>query len=167
MQNDLDLYPDDLAAEIDDWNDLIYATVNNGVYRAGFASTQTAYESAAYELFETLDKIDDQLSQTRYLTGDRFTEADLRLFPTLARFDVAYYSAFRCNLRRLADYQYLWPYAREIYQMAGVADTVRFDVYKRGYFSPSEKRNPLGIVPIGPANPEIDWQEPHGRDRLS
>lgn len=167
VENNLDLYPADLAADIDRWNELIYRTVNNGVYRAGFASTQTAYESAAYEVFDTLDKIDTQLGKTRFLTGDRFTEADLRLFPTLARFDVAYYSAFRCNLRRLADYQNLWPYAREIYQMNGVADTVRFDVYKRGYFSPSEKRNPLGIVPIGPANPEINWQEPHGRDRLS
>ena len=162
--NDLDLYPADLAADIDHWNDLIYNTVNNGVYRAGFASTQTAYETAAYKLFETLDLIDTQLGKTRYLTGDRFTEADVRLFPTLARFDVAYYSAFKCNLRRLTSYPNLWPYAREIYQMAGVADTVRFDLYKRGYFSPSEKRNPLGIVPIGPA--DIDWDEPHGRSTL-
>ncbi|MFK7803512.1 MAG: glutathione S-transferase family protein [Anaerolineae bacterium] len=163
VDSSIDLYPDELAADIDRWNNLIYATVNNGVYRAGFASSQEAYASAAYEVFETLDKIDAQLSQNRYLTGNRLTEADLRLFPTLARFDVAYYSAFKCNLRRLADYRHLWPYAREIYQMRGVADTVRFDVYKRGYFSPSKLRNPLGIVPIGPFEPESDWGEPHGR----
>ena len=135
-------------------------TVNNGVYRAGFASTQSAYETAAREVFDTLDRIDAHLGASSFLVGDRFTEADLRLFPTLARFDVAYHYAFRCNLRRLSDYRYLWPYARHIFQMPGVAETVKFDIYKRGYFSPSEKRNPLGIVPIGP---EIDWTEPHGR----
>lgn len=158
--NKFDLYPDELAADIDRWNELIYATVNNGVYRAGFASTQEAYESAAREVFATLDLIDEQLGKTHYLAGDRFTEADLRLFPTLARFDVAYYSAFKCNLRRLADYPNLWPYAKRIYQMDGVADTVRFDIYKRGYFSPSKQRNPFGIVPLGPKYPELDW---HGR----
>ncbi|MFT7584402.1 MAG: putative glutathione S-transferase [Cellvibrionaceae bacterium] len=166
VDNDLDLYPEGLAADIDRWNDLIYATVNNGVYRAGFASSQEAYASAAHGVFETLDLIDEQLSKTRYLTGDRLTEADLRLFPTLARFDVAYYSAFKCNLRRLADYRSLWPYAREIYQIKGVAETVRFDVYKRGYFSPSKQRNPLGIVPIGPIEPELEWGKMHGRKLL-
>ena len=156
-----DLYPTDLAVGIDAWNERIYATVNDGVYRAGFASTQQAYERAAREVFETLDAVDLQLSKTRYLTGSRFTEADLRLFPTLARFDVAYHYAFRCNLRKVSDYAYLWPYTREIYQMPGVSETVKFDIYKRGYFSPSEKRNPLGIVPIGPTIP--DWGEPAGR----
>lgn len=155
-----DLYPADLGAAIDGWNERIYRTVNNGVYRAGFASTQTAYQEAAAQVFETLDAIDGQLATTRYLTGDRFTEADLRLFPTLARFDVAYHYAFKCNLRRLTDYAHLWPYAREIYQMPGVAETVKFDIYKRGYHSANEKRNPLGIVPIGPL---VDWTEPHGR----
>ena len=159
-ESGIDLYPADLAAEIDQWNDLIYRTVNNGVYRAGFASTQEAYQTAAVQVFETLDLIETQLSKTRYLTGDRLTEADIRLFPTLARFDVAYNTAFKCNLKRLTDYPHLWPYAREMYQMMGVADTVRFDVYKRGYFSPNPKRNPLGIVPIGPV---VDWTEPHGR----
>lgn len=159
-----DLYPEDARAAIDGWNERIYATVNNGVYRAGFASTQEAYEEAAHEVFNTLDAIDAHLARQRYLAGDRFTEADLRLFPTLARFDVAYHYAFRCNLRRIADYTYLWPYAREIYQMPGVAGTVRFDIYKKGYFSKSEKRNPLGIVPIGPAlGTDIEWDEPHGR----
>lgn len=155
-----DLCPPELVDDIDRWNELIYRTVNNGVYRAGFASTQSAYETAAREVFDTLDRIDAHLAQTNFLVGDRFTEADLRLFPTLARFDVAYHYAFRCNLRRLSDYRHLWPYARRIYQMPGVTETVKFDIYKRGYFSPSEKRNPLGIVPIGP---EIDWTEPHGR----
>ncbi|MHA1554427.1 MAG: glutathione S-transferase family protein, partial [Alphaproteobacteria bacterium] len=156
-----DLYPDDLAGEIDRWNERIYRTVNNGVYRAGFASTQSAYEEAAQEVFDAFDAIDRQLGETRYLTGDQFTEADLRLFPTLVRFDVAYHYAFRCNLRKISDYAHLWPYARAIYQMPGVAQTVKFDIYKRGYFSPSEKRNPLGIVPIGPALP--DWDAPHER----
>lgn len=153
-ESDLDLYPQELATDIDRWNDLIYATVNNGVYRAGFAGSQEAYESAARGVFETLDLIDAQLAATRYLTDDRLTEADLRLFPTLARFDIAYFSAFKCNLRRLTDYPNLWPYAKRIYQIKGVADTVRFEIYKQGYFSPSPQRNPLGIVPIGP---KIDW----------
>ncbi len=156
-----ELRPPELADAIDAWNERIYNTVNNGVYRAGFARTQEAYDKAVYEVFETLDAIDAELAGSRYLTGDRFTEADLRLFPTLARFDVAYHYAFKCNLRRLCDYAHLWPYAREIYQMPGVAKTVTLDIYKRGYHSLSELRNPLGIVPAGPAG--IDWAEPHGR----
>jgi len=156
-----DLYTGDLAADIDAWNARIYGKVNNGVYRAGFASSQAAYEEAAREVFATLDAIDERLGEVRFLTGDRFTEADLRLFPTLARFDVAYHYAFRCNLRKLTDYPNLWPYARAIYQMPGVAETLRFDIYKRGYFSPSEKHNPLGIVPIGPELP--DWDVWPGR----
>ncbi len=155
-----DLYPEDLSNEIEDWNDLIYRMVNNGVYRAGFASTQNAYEKAALEVFETLDRVEAVLAEQRYLTGDRLTEADLRLFPTLARFDVAYYGAFKCNIRRLTDYRHLWPYAREVYQMPGIAETVNFDIYKRGYFSRSAKRNPLGIIPVGP---DIDWTDPHRR----
>ena len=151
-----DLYPDGLQGQIDEWNSLIYDTVNNGVYRAGFASTQEAYEKAARAVFATLDKIDAHLGEHAYLCGDAFTEADLRLFPTLARFDVAYHYAFRCNLWKLSDYSHLWPYARRIYHMPGVAETVHFDIYKRGYFSASEKRNPLGIIPIGPT---IDWDQ--------
>lgn len=149
-----ELYPDALTGQIDDWNALIYETVNNGVYRAGFASTQEAYEEAAYEVFATLDKIDAHLAENQFLCGDTFTEADVRLFPTLARFDVAYHYAFRCNLKKLSDYPHLWPYAKRIYHMPGIADTVRFDIYKKGYFSASEKRNPLGIIPIGPT---VDW----------
>ena len=150
----IDLYPEASAVEVDDWNALIYNSVNNGVYRAGFASTQEAYETAAVQVFTTLDRIEDQLSKTEYLCGGRITEADLRLFPTLARFDIAYHYAFRCNLHKISDYPHLWLYARKIYWMDGVADTVHFDIYKRGYFSASEKRNPLGIIPIGP---EVDW----------
>jgi putative glutathione S-transferase len=157
---EVDLYPAVLAGQVDQWNELIYSRVNNGVYRAGFASDQQAYEKAAWDVFEALDQIDLHLATNRYLCGDRFTEADVRLFPTLARFDVAYHYAFRCNLRKISDYAHLWPYAREIHQMPGVSDTVRFDIYKRGYFSKSEKRNPLGIIPIGP---ETDWSAPHGR----
>lgn len=149
-----DLYPEDLREEIDHWNERVYATVNNGVYRAGFARTQEAYDTAVREVFETLDAIEARLAGAEWLTGERFTEADLRLFPTLARFDVAYHYAFKCNIRRLVDYPALWTYARRIYAMPGVAGTVRFDVYKQGYFSPSESRNPLGIVPAGPL---VDW----------
>jgi putative glutathione S-transferase len=156
-----DLAPVALRDRIDSWNARIYAEVNNGVYRAGFARTQDAYDDAVTQLFATLDDIDAHLATHRYLCGDTFTEADLRLFPTLARFDVAYHYAFKCNIRRLMDYTHLWPYAREIYQMPGVAGTVAFDVYKTGYFSPSELRNPLGIVPAGPI---VDWDTPHGRN---
>lgn len=155
------LYPSSLADDIDRWNQMIYASVNNGVYRAGFASTQEAYEKAAHDVFEALDRIDEHLSSHRFLCGDTLTEADVRLFPTLARFDVAYHYAFRCNLKKLTDYANLWPYACALYQMLGVADTVRFEIYKQGYFSASEKRNPLGIVPIGPQI--ADWAAPHGR----
>lgn len=151
--------PDNVEA-ITRWNDLIYPTLNNGVYRAGFARTQGAYDKAVAEVFATLDQIENQVAQTRYLTGPALSEADIRLFPTLARFDVAYHSAFKCNLRRLIDYPNLWAYARDIYQTPGVAETVKFDVYRKGYHSPSELRNPLGIVPVGPQN---DWSAPHGR----
>ncbi|MEM9452207.1 MAG: glutathione S-transferase family protein [Cyanobacteria bacterium P01_E01_bin.6] len=155
-----DYRPAALHAEIDAWNQRIYETVNNGVYRAGFASTQAAYENAAIAVFDTLDAIEHQLGKTRYLTGDTLTEADWQLFPTLVRFDVAYYSAFKCNLKRLIDYPNLWGYARELYQMPGIAQTVRFDVYRKGYHSPSAQRNPHGIVPLGPF---IDWDTPHER----
>ncbi len=155
-----DLAPADLLQDIDHWNARIYTEVNNGVYKAGFARTQTAYDAAVTQLFATLDQIDARLDENRYIHGDRLTETDLRLFPTLARFDVAYHYAFKCNIRRLMDYPNLWPYAREIYQMPGVAYTVKPEIYKAGYFSPSELRNPLGIVPAGPM---IDWNMPHGR----
>ncbi len=154
------LYPAAKSQEIDDWNDLIYPRLNNGVYRAGFARTQDAYDEAVVEVFDTLDRLDAHLSSHRFLTGSNLTEADLRLFPTLARFDVAYHYAFKCNIRRLSDYTALWAYARDIYQTGTIADTVRFDIYKQGYFSPSELRNPLGIIPAGPL---IDWHGPAQR----
>ncbi|MDJ0640473.1 MAG: glutathione S-transferase C-terminal domain-containing protein [Paracoccaceae bacterium] len=149
-----DLYPEPLRDQIDAWNDRIYANVNNGVYRAGFARTQQAYDDAVVQVFETLDAIEDRLTGHDWLVDDAMTEADLRLFPTLARFDVAYHYAFKCNLRRLVDYPALWAYARQFYALPGVSETVRFEVYKQGYFSPSELRNPLGIVPKGPI---VDW----------
>ncbi len=149
-----DITPEPHLSEIDDWNALIYRTVNNGVYRAGFARTQEAYDAGVADVFATLDKIEDHLATRDWLVGTTLTEADIRLFPTLARFDVAYHYAFKCNIRRLVDYPNLWAYARRIYHLPGVADTVRFDIYKQGYFSPSELRNPLGIVPSGP---EINW----------
>lgn len=152
--NGPDLYPADLRNQIDAWNERIYPTLNNGVYRAGFARTQAAYNTAVVEVFETLDAIESQLQTTEYLAGGRFTEADIRLFPTLARFDVAYHYAFKCNIRRITDYPALWAYARRFYAMPGIAKTVRFEVYKNGYHSKSELRNPLGIIPAGP---DIDW----------
>lgn len=151
------LAPEDQRSEIDAWNELIHRTVNNGVYRAGFAETQAAYEDAARDVFATFDRIEARLADAPYLCGDAPTEADWRLLPTLVRFDVAYHGAFKCNLRRLIDYERLWDYARALYQTPGVAETVRFEIYKAGYYSPSPKRNPLGIVPIGP---DIDWSAP-------
>ena len=149
-----DFYPHHKRNEIDQWNEKIYRTVNNGVYRAGFSSSQSAYDTAVAELFETLDDIDTHLSNSSYLVGDSTTEADWRLFPTLARFDVAYFGAFKCNLKRITDYPKLWRYARELYRTPGIAETVKFDAYKNGYYSPSANRNPYGIVPIGPI---VNW----------
>jgi putative glutathione S-transferase len=154
-----DLAPEALRDEIDAWNARIHAGLNNGVYRAGFARTQEAYDRAVAEVFDTLDAIEVALGAGPHLCGESFTEADLRLFPTLARFDVAYHYAFRCNIRRLVDYPRLWDYARRIYHRPGIAATVDFDIYKRGYFSPSELRNPLGIVPAGPL---VDWSRDAG-----
>ncbi len=155
-----ELCPDDLRDDIERWNDLVYRNVNNGVYRAGFSMSQEAYDEAVREVFANLDQLEEHLADNRYLCGERFTEADIRLFPTLIRFDVAYFGAFKCNLRRLIDYPNLWAYTREIYQMPGVAETVDLDVYKRGYYSPSPQRNPHGIIPLGP---DIDPTLPHGR----
>jgi len=155
-----DYVPTELRPQIDAWNSRIYTMVNNGVYKAGFATTQAAYEEAVIPLFETLDILDNQLNCNRYLMGDRQTEADWRLFPTLIRFDTAYYGAFKCNLRRLTDYPNLWPYVRELYQVPGIAETVNFEIYRRGYYSLNKLRNPLGIVPV---LPDIDFSEPHDR----
>ncbi len=158
------LAPPDNLDQIDEWNAKIYPRLNNGVYRAGFARTQKAYEAGFHDVFAMLDEIETHLATNRYLCGDTLTEADLRLFPTLARFDVAYHYAFRCNLRRLIDYPNLWGYARDLYSRPEIAQTVKLDIYKTGYFSPSELRNPLGIVPLGP---DIDWSVPHDRHELT
>ncbi len=158
-----DLYPQALRAEIDALNERIYATVNNGVYRAGFATSQTAYNGAVGPLFETLEFLEDRLSSQRYLTGDRLTEADWRLWPTLVRFDLAYHGNFKCNLKRLVDYPNLWGYTRDLYQQPGIAETVNTDQIKRGYYS-IVAVNPTKIVPAGP---EIDFTAPHDRAQLS
>ncbi|MBV7408954.1 MULTISPECIES: glutathione S-transferase family protein [Roseobacteraceae] len=154
------LCPPEHEAEIDRWNTLIHTKINNGVYRAGFARTQEAYDNAVTDLFKTLDDLGSHLTDHTTLTGDTLTEADLRLFPTLARFDVAYHYAFKCNLAKLSDYPALWDYARALYALPGIAATVKPDIYKAGYFSPSELRNPLGIVPAGP---KVDWTHPPRR----
>jgi putative glutathione S-transferase len=158
---DLDLYPEALRAEIDSVNEWIYATVNNGVYRCGFATTQTAYDDAFDALFASLDRIEQLLAERRYVAGDRITEADWRLFTTLVRFDAVYVGHFKCNLRRMVDYPRMWAYARELYQHDGVAETVDFDHIKRHYYVTHDQINPTGIVPKGP---DVDWLEPHGRD---
>jgi putative glutathione S-transferase len=155
-----DLYPERLRPAIDAINERVYRTVNNGVYRAGFARTQAAYEEAALALFATLDDLNELLGAQRYLAGDRITEADWRLFTTLARFDAVYVGHFKCNLRRLVDYPNLWPYARELYQVRGVAETVDFHHIKHHYYGSHQSVNPSGIVPLGPV---VDWHEPHGR----
>ena len=156
----VDLYPAELRDEIDEINAYVYARVNDGVYRAGFATRQAAYEDAFDALFAALDRIDERLSRQRYLVGDRFTEADWRLFTTLLRFDAVYYSHFKCNRRRIVDYPSLWPYARDLYQVPGVAETVDMDHIKRHYYCTHGSINPTRIVPKGP---EIDFLEPHGR----
>lgn len=157
---DRDYYPAELRGEIDAINEWVYATVNNGVYRCGFATSQTAYEDAFDALFASLDRLDSMLATRRYLAGDRITEADWRLFTTLVRFDAVYVGHFKCNLRRIVDYPNLWPYARELYQHEGIADTVDMDHIKRHYYVTHDRINPTGIVPKGP---ELDWSEPHGR----
>lgn len=155
-----DYYPEPLREEIDALNDRIYDTVNNGVYKAGFATTQSAYEEAVKPLFETLDWLEDRLSSRRYLTGDRVTEADWRLFTTSVRFDAVYVGHFKCNIRRIADYPNLWGYLRDLYQTPGVAETVNFRHIKGHYYESHETINPTAIVPLGP---DIDFAEPHDR----
>jgi putative glutathione S-transferase len=158
----LDLYPEVLREEIDEINQRIYDTVNNGVYRAGFARRQHAYEHAFEELFESFAWLEELLDERRYLLGERITEADWRLFPTLARFDEVYNLHFRCNYRRLVDYPNLWGYARELHQVPGVARTVAMDQIKRHYYTTHDELNPKRIIPLGPG---YDWSEPHGRER--
>jgi len=155
-----DYWPKALRDEIEAVNERIYDTVNNGVYKAGFATSQKAYDAAIHPLFETLDWLESQLSHNRYLMGDRVSEADWRLFTTLARFDAVYHGHFKCNRNRLVDFPNLWAYARELYQSPGVAETVQPTHYIRHYHYSHDMINPNRIIPIGP---EIDWLKPHGR----
>ncbi|WP_136660215.1 glutathione S-transferase family protein [Nitratireductor sp. XY-223] len=159
----LDLYPQELRADIDAINEPIYHNVNNGVYKCGFATKQEAYEEAFDALFETLDMVEERLSERRYLMGDRVTEADWRLFTTLVRFDPVYVGHFKCNKRRIQDYPALSGYLRELYQIPGIADTVNMLHIKNHYYMSHETVNPTRIVPKGP---DIDLLAPHGRDAL-
>jgi glutathionyl-hydroquinone reductase len=161
--DDTEFYPPALRAEIDRINDVVYANVNNGVYRCGFAKTQEAYEAAFDALFATLDELEARLARQRYLVGNRITEADWRLVPTLLRFDVAYFSLFKCNKKRIADYPNLSNYMRELYRVPGVADTVKPRYYVIGYYS-IRKVNPTGIIPKGTP---LDLSAPHDRARLA
>lgn len=155
-----DRYPEPLRGTIDALNERIYGAVNNGVYKAGFATTQAAYEEAVGPLFDALDWLEGRLAQSRYLCGDEPTEADWRLFPTLMRFDAVYVGHFKCNWRRLVDYSNLWAYTRDLFQVPGIAETVNLDHAKRHYYESHRGINPTGIVPVGP---DIDFDEPHGR----
>jgi len=161
--DDVDFYPPALRTDIDRINDLVYGNVNNGVYRCGFARTQQAYDAAYDALFATLDELDVRLGRQRYLVGRQITEADWRLFPTLVRFDVAYFSLFKCNKRRIADYPNLLNYMRELYQVPGVAATVKPRYYVINYWS-IKRVNPTGIIPKGTP---VDFGQSHDRARLA
>jgi|TARA_R110001606_G_C15400841_1_gene652953 putative glutathione S-transferase len=158
-----DYYPQALRTEIDSLNARVYDRVNNGVYKAGFATTQEAYEQAVFPLFEALDELDQRLSQQRYLLGEQITEADWRLFTTLVRFDAVYHGHFKCNLGRINDYPHLAGYVRELYQWPGVAETVDLKHIKEHYYRSHGTINPTGVVPAGPA---LDFDQPHGRERF-
>ena len=159
-----DYYPADLRDAIDRVNELVYTTVNNGVYRAGFATSQDAYEQAARAIFVTFDQLEDRLSRQRYLAGHQITEADWRLFTTLIRFDAVYNGHFKCNLRRIADYHNLENYLRDLYAVPGIAETVSMDHIKRHYYGSQRQVNPTGIVPVGPL---LDFTAPHDRGRFN
>ncbi len=161
---DYDLYPEHLRPQIDEINELIYTTVNNGVYRSGFATTQDSYHEAVTALFATLDQLEERLARQRYLTGGTLTEADVRLWVTLVRFDAVYYSHFKCNLRRIADYPNLWAYSRDLYGLPAFRNTTKFDQIKRHYYMTHPHLNPSRIVPDGPL---LDWDAPVGRDGLT
>ena len=162
-ESDLDFYPESQRKEIDAINDIVYHNINNGVYRAGFATTQSAYDEAFDQLFNAMDELEELLSKQRYLAGKQITEADWRLFTTLVRFDAVYYNHFKTNKKRLMDYPNLWGYTRELYQVPGIAETVNMDHIKYHYFGSHHSINPTGIVPNGP---EIDFMMPHGRDNI-
>lgn len=159
-----DLYPAARRRDIESLATLIFHTVNTGVYKAGLATTQASYDQAVEAVFTTLDALDERLARRRFLLGDLLTEADVRLYPTLARFDAVYYQMFNCNLRRLTDYPHLWAYARDLYTHPGFGETTDIGQIKRHYYQSVEWGNKFAIVPIGPA---ADWTEPHGRARMS
>ena len=159
-----DYYPASLRSEIDILNDRIYGTVNNGVYKAGFATTKEAYEEAVTPLFETLDWLEERLSSQRYLMGNDITEADWRLFTTLVRFDAVYVGHFKCNIRRIVDYPHLYGYVCDLYQQPAVAASVNMEHIKHHYYASHETINPTRIVPVGP---HIDFMAVHGRAKLS
>ncbi|MEE3196978.1 MAG: glutathione S-transferase family protein [Pseudomonadota bacterium] len=158
-----DYYPKSLRHQIDELNDLIYPSVNNGVYRAGFATTEKAYEEAVADIFKALDFLENHLESRRYLVGSQTTEADWRLLTTLLRFDSVYYGHFKCSLRRIIDYPNLWGYTRDLYQLPGIANTVNVDNIKQHYYGSHESINPTRIVPVGPV---IDFTQPHTRHLL-
>ncbi|MEX2621604.1 MAG: glutathione S-transferase C-terminal domain-containing protein [Egibacteraceae bacterium] len=159
-----DLYPDALRDEIDEVMDLVYRDVNDAVYRAGFAQRQASYERAYEALFARLDWLTERLADRRYLVGDHITEADVRLFTTLARFDAVYHNHFKCNREKLAENPVLWGYARDLFQTPGFGDTIDFDHIKRHYYLVHTQLNPSGVVPAGPD--PTRWREPHDRERL-
>lgn len=162
--NKLDFYPESLRNQIDEINAIVYKNINNGVYRAGFATTQNAYEEAYNNLFMTLDKLEDRLGERRYLTGEKLTEADWRLFSTLIRFDVVYYTHFKCNKRHIFDYPNLWNFTLELYQYPGISSLTNFEHIKRGYYGLMPKINPSEIVAKGP---DIDFNQPHDRGKFA
>ncbi|MGT2785579.1 glutathione S-transferase family protein [Streptococcus merionis] len=148
--NTADYYPKKFQSEIDEMNDFVYDTINNGVYKAGFATKQSVYETEVRILFEALDQLEKRLENQHYLVGNQLTEADIRLFTTLVRFDAVYYGHFKCNLKRLVDYPNLWDYTKRIYNLPGISETVNFDHIKRHYYGSHKTINPTGIVPTGP-----------------
>ncbi len=160
----VDLYPEALRAEIDDLNGWVYDTVNNGVYKAGFSSHQQAHEEAVTALFVSLDRLEERLTDQRYLFGNQTTLADWRLFTTLLRFDPVYNGHFKCNVRRIVDYPALWGYLRDLLSVPGIRDTVNMDHIKRHYYMTHPQINPMRIVPVGPT---LDYDQPHGREALT
>ncbi|WP_303973385.1 glutathione S-transferase family protein [Streptococcus merionis] len=153
--NTADYYPKNFQSEIDEMNDFVYDTINNGVYKAGFATKQSVYETEVRILFEALDQLEKRLENQHYLVGNQLTEADIRLFTTLVRFDAVYYGHFKCNLKRLVDYPNLWAYTKRIYNLPDISETVNFDHIKRHYYGSHKTINPIGIVPTGPI---LDWK---------
>ena len=160
---DVSFLPSELLAEIDTINEFVYSAVNNGVYKAGFATTEAAYKEAVVTLFDALDTLEARLADQRYLLGDTITEADWRLFTTLVRFDAVYVGHFKCNIRRIVDYPNLWGYLRDLYQVPGIAETVSIEHIKAHYYTSHANINPTRIIPVGPV---LDFNEPHDRTRF-